>query len=231
MLDYSSTGTGGYAPRAPLDFGAGAACDTSPDEEAEIRNQIFRRVKKHAIVLIGGPASGKSTVRDAYLRKIGRSEEEYVTLDPDFILTSLQSYRTAQRAGAEPPDCYPVAYAINDRNLEYALENNMSVIFDGTGRDFNWTARELVERMLVSSGYIVHLCIVTLDVEIALTRASERAKRTGRVVPESVIRKIHTEVNHNIPLYKRMTAPARIVVVDNSGPTPRFIYDSQPVSS
>ena len=173
---------------------------------------------------------GKSTARDAYLRKIGRSEEEYITLDPDFILTSLQSYRTAQRAGAEPPDCYPVAYAINDRNLEYALANNTSIIFDGTGRNFDWTARELIERMLVSNGYIVHLCIVTLDVDIALARATERARRTGRVVPESVIRKIHTEVNRNIPLYRSMKAPARIAVVDNSGKTPRFVCDSQHAS-
>jgi predicted ABC-type ATPase len=207
-------------------FGGATTCVTTPEEEEEIRSKIFGRVKKHAIVLIGGPASGKSTVKEAYLKRIGRNDEEYVTLDPDFILTSLRAYQSAQQSQSEKPNCYPVAYEINDRNLEYALKNNASIIFDGTGRDFNWTANELIERMLVKNGYIVDLCIVTLDVDIALRRALGRAERTGRHVPDSVIRQIHADVARNIPLYRGLKTPARIVVVDNSGPEPQFVYDS-----
>lgn len=190
-------------------------CQSNATDEVRIRSLVFGSVKKLAVFMIGGPASGKSTVKSLYLKSINRNEDEFAIIDPDFVLVNLPAFKHLE-ASVAADACYSTAAQINDYNLEYALENNFNIIFDGTGRNFEWTSG-LMQRMREKQ-YTIHVCIVTLDVTTAIQRSDERARRTGRTVPTDVIKSIHTAVNANIKRY--MQLPYSITVYDNGGAIP-----------
>ena len=203
-----------------------ATCKVTQEEEIKLRNELFNPIPvRTAIVLIGGPASGKSTVIDHYLFDHKWNKQSFVTIDPDHILTNLSEFKRLKEHDHKTAAsiCYSVAADINNRNLAFALQNFYNIIFDGTGREFDWTSQHLINGMLISRGYTVHLCIVKLDVEIAKQRAKSRGEITGRVVDANVIESIHNQVNSNIPKYMKLDFVDTASLYDNSDTTPKLM--------
>lgn len=135
-----------------------------------------------AIVMMGGTASGKSTIRKkAY--GIGNA----AIMDADEIKTKLPEYRKAVRLrydGAATMS-HEESSMLAKRVKNEAVATRRNVVIDGTGANAEKYLDEI--RKLKAAGYHVALVMPDVDVEDALARANVRAEKTGwRVMPEFV---------------------------------------------
>lgn len=116
--------------------------------------------------------------------------EHFVTVDPDQIRTMLPEWPkyvehnplTAGNMTQKEAGC--IAELLGYR----ALRDRRNVIFDGSLRDAEWY--EQYFRLLRRNypGIRIMILHVVADVEEVVKRAQERAKKTGRHVPESILR-------------------------------------------
>jgi predicted ABC-type ATPase len=146
---------------------------------------------KVALVLVGGPGSGKSRIKDKTLGKLDMRKQEFVDIEPDIILTELFKNDNT---------CRTQVNTINDRIYETAIEQGKNIIFDGTGKDFDWYFKSVIQR-LVNSGYAVNLAIVISTVENALKRIQTRTIKEGRTVDVEYATSVYTMLATTIPKY------------------------------
>ena len=181
----------------------------------EIQDFINKRLivtgvqDKTAIVMVGGPGSGKSSGKEETLLNLGKKNNEFVNIDPDEILTTLFNNNN---------DCRSQVNKINDDSFGLSIEQDKNIIFDGTGKDFNWYSKNVIE-LLTNKGYKVHLVIVNNDVNTVLSRIEERAQRTGRYVNKNYTETVYTELDKAIPRYLGLTCESvngNIYLYDNS---------------
>ena len=83
--------------------------------------------EKQAIVLVGGPGSGKSSGKLNVVSSIQKTIKDFANIDPDEILSKLFDNNNK---------CRKVVNDINDESYEKAIKQNKNIIFDGTGKDF-----------------------------------------------------------------------------------------------
>jgi predicted ABC-type ATPase len=141
----------------------------------------------------GGPASGKSSIASLIDPPQGA-----VDLDADKVKAELPEYQEATRKG-RTDNAALVHEESSDlvKDLQHhASERALNAIVDGVGNGGpgklagkldQWNAR----------GYQVDLKVVTLPTDVAVERSQARAARSGRVVPENVIREGHAGVSKN----------------------------------
>lgn len=188
-------------------------CNTT---EEEIQTFIAKRltttnesVYKHvAIVLVGGPGSGKSLIKNNILEKLNMPIGDFVNIDPDEILTWL--FLNDNR-------CRKKVNEINDFIYETAINEKKNIIFDGTGKDFNWYSEHLLKR-LTDEGYSVNLAISIGNVDEALKRIRERAALTGRDVSDEYTVSVYDSLHKTIPQYVSLDCKyvnTRIFVFNN----------------
>lgn len=212
------------------------ACQVQTVQAAGLHDLVFKgvRSKKIAVVMAGGPAAGKSTVLQDFLLSLHRDRDEFAIIDSDLMLTSLSAFKMLRAQNTErggpstaTQDCQSTAARLNNANLEFAIKSGLNIVFDGSGRNFNWTYHTLMRAKLHEAGYKVYMCIVVLDIETAVKRAKLRGLRTGRFVPQDVVRDIHRDVLDNIPRYKKLTFLQQLVIYDNNGKVPVVVFDSR----
>lgn len=174
--------------------------------------------KKVAIVMMGGTASGKTTAVKRMLGVgKGQSIEDhgFVNFNPDDVKEMLPEYKesidfTYQGQKATAKDA---AWMVHEESsdiaqdvLTRALENNLNVIVDGTGKNADKHIARI--RDLKAKGYEVRLLMPDVDVEGsdgAVSRSIARAERSGRFVPigspppgaPDVLRDIHYQIPGN----------------------------------
>jgi predicted ABC-type ATPase len=145
-----------------------------------------KRNHPRALVLAGGPASGKSSI----LASIAVPPKA-VHLDPDAIKARLPEYQELQRRGD-----VQAAYVTHEESSDIArtvraevVKRRRHLILDTVGdSEPGKFADKLIE--LHDDGFRVDVVYVDVDVEEAVRRAAART----RVVPEKVIRALHREV-------------------------------------
>jgi predicted ABC-type ATPase len=182
-----------------------------------------------AIVMMGGPASGKSTG----LRKLfdeGRLKQ-FVNVNPDDVKEELPEYQKATNGLGKTPDgkqitaknaallSHPESSDVADRVHQAALAQRKNMILDGTGKNQGKMEEKL--KALKAKGYSVHLVMVHLDKDVAKKRQDIRAERTGRYVPDDVFHGAHDAIPQNFePLSKHAH---EATLIDNTGPNPQQV--------
>ena len=176
----------------------------TPERQAlhdEIKKKIFAGKTPVSTpvsyVLGGGTASGKST-----LLKSGRVTlpENIVTVDADVIKGMLPEYSESLAKN----DVSAAAFVHEESSYlaksiaAEAAANSYNVVLDGTGDNSIASISKKVES-LRELGQSVMGIYVTSDVDVAIERSIARAIRTGRYVPESVIRFNHASVSNVFP--------------------------------
>lgn len=183
--------------------------------ENEIQDFINKRLivtgnqDKTAIVMVGGPGSGKSSGKEQTFANLGKNSNEFVNIDPDEVLTNLFNNNN---------DCRSQVNKINDDSFALSIEQDKNIIFDGTGKDFEWYSKNVIE-LLTNKGYKVHLVIVNNNVSQVLSRIEKRAKDTGRDVNRNYTETVYNELNKAIPKYLELTCKSvngSIYLYDNS---------------
>jgi predicted ABC-type ATPase len=138
----------------------------------------------------GGPASGKST-----LTRHGSSTPDSVQIDADEIKGQLPEYR--QMISSRDPRAamyvHEESSVLAKQIQAAAVGRRYNFTLDGTGDSAYAKMRAKVDAAK-AAGYHTSGRYVTVDTDEAIRRAAKRAQRTGRMVPESVIREIHASV-------------------------------------
>jgi predicted ABC-type ATPase len=149
--------------------------------------------RRRAVFTAGGAASGKSTVLQ-YRRDIIPANA--VVIDADAVKQQLPDYTTLTKEG----DRYAAAAVheessfIAQRLREQAVRRGIDLVVDtvGGGRPgvFAGKLRELHD-----AGYHVTVLFVDAPVAAAIQRAADRARSTGRAVPEDTLRIGHMQAS------------------------------------
>lgn len=136
----------------------------------------------------GGSASGKSALK--------ADTQDNVRIDADAIKEMLPDYQEMLRAGDERAAEYAhkESSELTKRIEKEAQRRRYNYVLDGTG-DTSFEKMAAKVGGARAAGYGAVARYVTVDTDTAVQRAMKRAERTGRMVPETVIRVIHASVS------------------------------------
>lgn len=183
----------------------------------EIVQKFFAKVKPYdgkATMTMsgGGPASGKSFIEDSVRKNFG--DDTTITVDPDKLKELLPGYTDMALAGDDAaPHYHEESSALAKRIYQYALDNNINVVYDGTG-DGSVGSVEKKIKAARAAGYKVKGQYVTVDVDGptgALFRNQKRyesAKRKfengesdvpPRLPRSDMVRGTHAKVSDIVP--------------------------------
>jgi predicted ABC-type ATPase len=151
----------------------------------------------NSYMLGGGPASRKSTVLDAGLVD---TPENTVKVDSDGIKGSLPEYTAMLEAKDKGAASFvhEESSHISKRIMARAIEEKHNVLLDGTG-DSSLDGLRKKTKKLRAGGREVNADYMTIDTDLSVKIADARGKKTGRFVPESVVRGIHSSVSRVVP--------------------------------
>ncbi len=211
LLDELGAGVPGQFPAGPVPLKA--AKDTQElfkvdgvwiPSRAKLHTQIVddltagveaQQAKPVFHMMGGGPASGKSTTLDAGLVKLPKS---HVLIDSDDIKDRLPEFRVMIANG----DTRAAAF-LHEESSFLAKEtmaagrlNQMDTVLDGTG-DGGFASLSKKVNQFRAAGYQVSADYMTLPTDLAVKLATIRAKKKGRKVPETLIRKTHASVSRD----------------------------------
>lgn len=159
------------------------------DKENYFKERIRNKKKGNvAIITIGGPGSGKTTVKKDTIVQLGLHFSDFVDIDPDVIFSSFFKNKE---------ECFHNIEPINDMLFEKAYRQHFNIIVDGTGKDFNWKYEHVI-KVLKAHGYTIYLCIVHNDIDVVLERIRLRALQTGRNVPTDHVKHIYDKLDPHI---------------------------------
>ena len=165
-------------------------------KKSEIDNYISGKInsaKKEniAIVLVGGPGSGKSTTKTKVLNILNKTEPNFVNLNPDEI---LEKYFGNNR------ELYKKCDPIYKRLYEETMAANANIIVDRTGSDFNSYFEDVIKK-LKTKNYDINLVIVNAEKAKVLERIKTRQQATGRAVNETYMNGVYENMKTAIPKY------------------------------
>lgn len=212
------------------DYITGRAADGSPIFNAQ-RQQLHDRIIGDLLdelprsesptmsMLGGGPASGKSTME---AKVVAGARATAVKIDPDDIKGRLPEYNRMLEAGDDGAAAFvhEESSYLAKRVAQAAAERRIDIVYDGTG---NGDPSSLLGKINVArgNGYTVRGYYVTIPTDEAVLRATKRAERTGRKVPEEKIRFTHKKVSQ---IWETAAeAFDEIELYDNSGDAIRLI--------
>lgn len=150
-------------------------------------------------MLGGGPASGKTTVIKSGVTDV-RDTKSAVHINADELKELLPEVPKMQAKGdgTWAAFSHEESSYLAKRIQAAALERRQHVVLDGTGDS---TVKSVVSKIEKAreAGYKVNGVYVSIDTESAVARSTARGLRTGRIVPESVIREVHAGVSDVYP--------------------------------
>jgi predicted kinase len=127
---------------------------------------------RRADLILGLPASGKSTVADPLVAKHGA-----LLIDPDAAKEKLWGFRNGFGASSVHEESSKITASVMVR----ALTNGDNIVYPMVGD--NPASLQARIDLLKEKGYTVHLHYVDLPAEKAIDRAVTRHELTGRLVP------------------------------------------------
>lgn len=145
----------------------------------------------------GGPAAGKSSVIDAGQVAL---PDSHVMIDPDQIKGELPDYKIGNALRYQPTaaDAHEESSDVSKMLTATAANAKAHVVVDGTG-DSGYKKMSDKVKAMKAQGYKAVANYVTVGTDEAWRRASARAEKTGRKVPEHVVRNTHRAVSLIVP--------------------------------
>ena len=146
-----------------------------------------------SILMMGGPASGKSSM----VKALGIKTDDFVVADADAVKENLPEYKkaVAHRARNAAAMAHEESSHLVKKIRQQAIDDNKNVVVDGTGANLDSYVKQL--KALKDKGYHTHLMMADCDAETALPRAHDRAEKTGRYVPDHFITGAYPHIPKN----------------------------------
>lgn len=150
-------------------------------------------------MLGGGPATGKSTLRNAGYAGIPEKGKA-VTVDPDWCKAQLPEYQAMTKAknANAAAYCHEESSALAKRINTVAQQNGYHVVYDGTG-DGSVKSVEKKLSEAKANGLVTKGLYATCPTNVAIERSDARGLKTGRVVPHDRIKDTHKKVSQILP--------------------------------
>ena len=129
--------------------------------------------QQEVLLLIGIPASGKSTFRNTFLRE-----------NPDYVAVSRDDFRYMLRNVGWEPSIEQMVTQLVNQTITNAIQNGKSVIVDAT----HCTEKSVNSYSWVKDMFPVKLRFkyIEVDPEVAIERDSRRERSVGREVIEAM---------------------------------------------
>jgi len=144
------------------------------DIAAELYGKGAKNKNKQAYIVIGAPASGKSSLSVPLAKKTGS-----LIIDADMAKERLPEF--IESDGKRADQVHEESQIIANEVLEVAIENGDNVLLPIVGKSEGAIMRRY--NKLNDAGYDVHLRYVYLPIEKTVERAVSRYRETGRLVP------------------------------------------------
>lgn len=144
-------------------------------------------------IMGGGPAAGKSSLLANGELDIAPNSVE---VNADLCKEKLPEWETAGSSRAQ--FTHEESSYLAKRTQAAAIERQQNVLLDGTGDTSPASMNKKIDTAR-SAGYRVDAHYVTLPTELAIKNARERGERTGRFVPDEVVRATHVGVSQTFP--------------------------------
>jgi hypothetical protein len=125
-----------------------------------------------AVLFMGGPASGKSSIREGY-----PDLADFVVLDNDEVKAMLPEYNALIANG----DTMAAALVHDESSYitqilkDYAVENRYNILLDGVGA--NYPKYAALVQTLKERGYTIQIIMIDVAIEVALMRARVRKRQ------------------------------------------------------
>ena len=198
---------------------------SSPKDINRYINSKFLNVKreKKAIIMVGGPGSGKTSGINIVLNMTKQDLRDYVNINPDDILENFFNSDITK---------YDEAYIINQQLYDRALRDNYNIIFDRTGTNFEDYYNNVISK-IKGKEYNIVLCIVYNNYINAKGRIEARRAKTGRAVTENYAKKSYRDLTFNIPKYIFLDCKNidEIFCFDNTLTSIELIYRSKCINN
>lgn len=175
-------------------------------ERQQLHEKIIANTMKNATpvdqpvayIMGGGPASGKS-----HAVKGGGIEipENVVHIDPDAIKAQIPEYQGMIAAGHTKTAAFYTheeSSAVSKMVQARSSQGGYNTLLDGTG-DSGIDDLSKKIGVMRDAGQKVVAHYVTVDTDVAVSRSMARAAKTGREVPEHIIRETHAKVSRVVP--------------------------------
>ena len=143
-------------------------------------------------LVLGVPASGKSTFSDPLIEKEGA-----LLIDSDEAKKLLPEFSNGLLAGAVHEESAKIA----DTIFSMAMANNDNMILPLVGKTLTSLQKKI--DTLKKAGYEVNLIYVDLPIEKAIERTKARFRETGRLVSPSYLGKVGLKPKENYDKLKR----------------------------
>ena len=184
--------------------------------------------KPIAVLMGGGSASGKGTLRSTLIVPRLKSAGINVGIsDCDDIKEQLPEY-----AHFKKQDPSSAAMRVHEESMDIAMDamdelikNNKNLLFDGTMKDVNKYSK-IIDK-LHKAGYQIQIIGTDVPVDLAIKRSNNRARKTGRKVPEGIIRGSHGGFAMTYP--QLISKVDGYSLYDNSGDHPVLVQDEKRV--
>jgi predicted ABC-type ATPase len=143
-------------------------------------------------MLGGGPAAGKTSMEQ---KVIGDYKNKAVGVNSDNVKEQFPEYKASMPSRKEA-----AAYAheessyVAKRMQQAAFERGQDIVLDGTGDSSAAGLQGKIDKAR-ANGYKVKGYYATVPTQVAVDRAKARGEKTGRIVPETVIRSTHKSVS------------------------------------
>jgi predicted ABC-type ATPase len=191
--------------------------------EAEMLKGAPSQDKPVYLFMGGGPAAGKGTLLGTGAIEL---PPDAVHLDPDEFKGKLPEYKAMVAKGN--PKAAQAAHEessyLSKRVSASAVAKKANVVNDGTG-DSGYDKMAARVQEARAGGHLIKAHYVTVDTDVAVERAQHRAARTGRHVPESVIRGTHRAVSGVVRQAEANALFDELTVWDTSGAAPKKIME------
>jgi len=182
--------------------------------------------KPVCILLGGGTASGKSTIRNAYIEPdLKENDIKVATVDSDEIKKDIPEYEYFKKQDTESAAfrVHQESADITSEALNALMKNKKNFIYDGTMKSLSKYGK--IIDSLKNSGYEIRIVAADVPVSIAIERSNRRADRTGRKVPEGILRSSHGGCAYTFPKIAEKADSFKLY--DNTGEAPVLMRDNQ----
>ena len=151
--------------------------DKVPYGKDEIPLQVKK--EKKAIIMMGAPAAGKSSIAEEIARK-----QRMAIVDADEIKKTLPEYEGGVGANAVHKESKELAHVLLDRQSS----QGKNIIIPRVGEDVDSFAFET--KMLKEKGYTVELMYMNVEPNKSIMRMVNRFIQTGRIIKLSYVKGI-----------------------------------------
>jgi len=164
-----------------------------------------------AVLIGGGSASGKTTMRETIIvKELAAIGIRTTAVDPDDIKEYIPEYERLKKYDPENAArlVHKESCDIAALLLKQLITSRKHLIYEGTMAKTK--KYEKLVTTLKRSGYAVHVYVVDIPLELAKQRADERTKITGRRIPHEVVETTHRLVPKTFECIKNLVDSYRL---------------------